>query len=173
MDAFAVSITSGVALKNNFKLKSVLKVVIFLTFFQAAMPLLGWIFGIEFSLYIKNVDHWIAFVLLVGIGSKMIYDSLSKSKDDAFNPLDNKVLFFLSLATSIDALAVGVSFAFLDISILFSVVIIASITFILVVLGTIIGKVSGERLKKKAEIFGGIVLGVIGCKILIEHLNLF
>ncbi|MGN7300686.1 manganese efflux pump [Ferdinandcohnia sp. SAFN-114] len=112
--------------------------------------------------------------LLLFIGIKMIYDSLTEVEETrTINPLNNKVLLFLSLATSIDALAVGVTFAFLDVSILFSIISIGIITFILSTLGIIIGKISGERLKKKAELFGGIVLALIGIKILLEHLNVY
>ena len=174
MDAFAVSITSGVVLKKHFSIKNILKIGIFFTVFQALMPLIGWILGSRFSFYIKNVDHWIAFTLLLFIGIKMIYDSLTEVEETrTINPLNNKVLLFLSLATSIDALAVGVTFAFLDVSILFSIISIGIITFILSTLGIIIGKISGERLKKKAELFGGIVLALIGIKILLEHLNVY
>lgn len=172
MDAFAVSITSGVVLKKRFNLKNLLKIGLFFTFFQALMPLIGWLLGIKFSIYIKNYDHWIAFVLLLCIGVKMVYDSFQEAEQNTqLNPVDSKVLLFLALATSIDALAVGVSFAFLDISIVFSIISIGIITFILSTVGILIGKLSGERLKKKAELFGGIVLALIGLKILLEHLS--
>lgn len=171
MDAFAVSITSGAVLKNRFTIKNILKISIFFTVFQALMPLIGWILGSRFSFYIKNVDHWIAFTLLLLIGFKMIYDSFTGAEENqSINPLNNKVLLFLSLATSIDALVVGVTLAFLDVSILFSIICIGIITFTLSTIGIIIGKLSGDKLKKKAELFGGIVLALIGIKILLEHL---
>lgn len=133
-----------------------------------SFPNTGWMLGSRFSSYIENVDHWIAFTLLLFIGIKMIFDSFTEVEENqSINPLDHKVLLFLSLATSIDALAVGVTFAFLDVSILFSIISIGIITFILSTLGIIIGKISGERLKKKAELFGGIVLALIGIKILL------
>jgi len=172
MDAFAVSISSGTLLKERFLLKNILKIGLFLTFFQALMPLVGWLLGNQFSLYIKTVDHWAAFFLLGIIGVKMIFDSIKDGGNNSeINPLNNKVLVYLSLATSIDALAVGVSFAFLDVSILFSIICIGVITFVLSLVGILIGKLSGERLKKKAGLFGGLVLMLIGIKILLEHLG--
>ncbi|GAA0343365.1 manganese efflux pump MntP family protein [Bacillus carboniphilus] len=173
MDAFAVSITSGVVLKKKFNIKTLLKIGLFFTFFQALMPLIGWGLGSRFSIYIKNFDHWVAFVLLLLIGIKMVYDSIAEEDEKTLNPADNRVLLFLSLATSIDALAVGVSFAFLDISILFAVFSIGVVTFVLTIVGILLGKISGDRLKKKAELFGGIVLALIGTKILLEHLHIF
>jgi len=174
MDAFAVSITSGTIIKERFRLNNILKIGLFLAFFQALMPLVGWGFGSQFSLYIENIDHWIAFFLLGTIGVKMVFDSIKNEDNNSrVNPLDNKVLIYLSIATSVDALAVGVSFAFLDVSILFSIICIGITTFILSIIGIFIGKLSGERLKKKAELFGGIVLMLIGIKILLEHLGLF
>lgn len=173
MDAFAVSITSGTILKERFRLNNIVKIGLFLTFFQALMPLVGWGFGNQFSFYIKSIDHWIAFFLLGIIGVKMVFDSIkSEENDSQINPLNNKVLIYLSLATSIDALAVGVSFAFLDVSILFSIICIGITTFVLSVIGIYIGKLSGERLKKKAGLFGGFVLMFIGVKILLEHLGI-
>ncbi|MDZ5472382.1 manganese efflux pump MntP family protein [Bacillus sp. 31A1R] len=174
MDAFAVAITSGSVLKERFRLNNILKIGLFLTFFQAFMPLVGWGFGSQFSFYIKNVDHWIAFFLLGIIGVKMVIDSINSQEDEGspINPLNNKVLIYLSLATSIDALAVGVGFAFLNVSILFSIICIGITTFLLSIIGIFIGKLSGERLKKKAGIFGGFVLILIGLKILLEHLGI-
>lgn len=173
MDVFAVSITSGTILKERFRLSNILKIGLFLTFFQALMPLVGWAFGRQFSFYIKNLDHWIAFFLLGIIGVKMVYDSIkSDESDSTINPLNTKVLVSLSIATSIDALAIGVSFAFLDVSIIFSIISIGITTFVLSLIGILIGKLSGEKLKKKAGIFGGFVLILIGIKILLEHLEI-
>ncbi|WP_102346119.1 manganese efflux pump MntP [Bacillus sp. Marseille-P3661] len=173
MDAFAVSITSGTVLKEKFRVNNILKIGLFLTLFQALMPLVGWGFGSQFTFYIKNIDHWIAFFLLGIIGVKMVYDSIKNEENDSYiNPLNNKVLLYLSLATSIDALAVGVSFAFLNVSILFSIICIGVTTFVLSIIGIFIGKLSGERLKKKAGLFGGFVLILIGIKILVEHLGI-
>ncbi|TFB13291.1 manganese efflux pump [Filobacillus milosensis] len=174
MDAFAVSISSGTILKDKVKLKNILKIGLFFTFFQALMPLVGWGLGNQFSFYIKSFDHWIAFLLLGAIGVKMIIDSISTTDGRAHdNPLNNRVLIYLSFATSIDALAVGVSFAFLEVSILFSIISIGITTFILSFIGVLIGQLSGERLNKKAELFGGMVIVFIGVKILLEHLNIF
>lgn len=171
MDAFAVAITSGILI-SNLQFKNAIKIGLFFGFFQGFMPLLGWLAGINFSAYIVRFDHWIAFVVLSFIGLKMIYESMKEEADESnFNPLDNKVLFLLALATSIDALAVGVSFAFLQVSIIYSIVVIAIITFFVSALGVLIGKKSGELLKKRAEIAGGLILTFIGTKILLEHLN--
>lgn len=172
MDAFAVSVTSGIIIKN-LQLRNALKIGIFFGFFQGFMPLLGWLAGINFSDYITKYDHWIAFILLSFIGIKMLREALADDDDKSdFNPLNNKVLLMLAIATSIDALAVGVSFAFLKVSIFSSVCIIGIITFVLSTLGVYIGKMSGELLKKKAELTGGIILTLIGTKILLEHLNI-
>ncbi|QOR64835.1 manganese efflux pump [Cytobacillus suaedae] len=121
-----------------------------------------------------DARHLIAFILLGIIGAKMIFDSIiSDANDTRVNPLNNKVLIYLSLDTSIDALEVGVSFAFLNVSILFSIICIAITTLVLSVIGIYIGKLSGERLKKQAGLFGGFVLMFIGTKILLEHLGFF
>ncbi len=172
MDAFAVSITSGIVI-NHLQIKNALKIGLFFGFFQGFMPLIGWLAGIKFSDYIVQFDHWVAFIVLGFIGIKMIYESFKEDEEKSdFNPLNNKVLFFLAIATSIDALAVGVSFAFLKVSILYSVIVIGVITFLTSFLGVYIGKKSGELLKRKAEITGGIILTLIGTKILLEHLNI-
>lgn len=175
MDALAVSITYGATLKKV-GIKEALRIGGFFGFFQALMPLLGWLMGVKFQNYIARVDHWIAFLLLSVIGGKMVYETLTNKEDcdDNFEKtLDNKTLFMLAIATSIDALAVGVSFAFLEVSILNSIIIIGIITFDLCFIGVLIGKKCGELLKRNAEIIGGIVLILIGIKILLEHLNIF
>ncbi|MFA7711030.1 MAG: manganese efflux pump MntP family protein [Candidatus Neomarinimicrobiota bacterium] len=170
MDAFAVSITCGLAIQPHNKRKF-LKVPLAFGGFQALMPLIGWLAGQSLQRYIVDFDHWIAFGLLTYIGVRMIYNSLSK-KDcpPEFDPSNNQVLLGLSVATSIDALAVGITFAFLNIKIIIPVIIIGLVTFFISFFGIIIGKRVGCYLGKKVEVCGGIVLIGIGLKILLEHL---
>lgn len=172
-DAFAVSVSSGITIKNVDWMNS-LKIALFFGAFQAAMPLLGWAAGQQFSRYIIQYDHWIAFALLTFIGGKMIYETWKdgKGEGEQSNPLDNKVLFLLAVATSIDALAVGISFAFLKVAIVKSVLIIGLITFGLSFIGVHLGDKSGHYLKEYAGYVGGVVLIGIGVKILLEHLSI-
>lgn len=148
-----------------------LKLGSFSGFFQAFMPLVGWFCSLKFSNYIKSYDHWVAFILLLIIGLKMIYETTT-DEDNNFNPLNNKILLLLAIATSIDALAVGVSFACLKVAILPSVMIIGWTTFILSAPGVFIGKTGGNLLQNKAQIIGGLILIFIGTRILFEHLNI-
>lgn len=170
MDAFAVSISNGIVLKQvNFK--AAFKIGLFFGAFQGIMPVIGWFAGMTFSDYITSFDHFIAFILLAFIGGNMIYESI-KGDDDkkTKDPNNTKVLLIMAIATSIDALAVGVSFAMVKTPIMLPAIIIASTTFIISVIGVFIGKRVGELFKKRAEILGGIVLILIGFKILIEHM---
>lgn len=171
MDAFAVAICKGLSL-NKLKLKNILMVAFFFGLFQAAMPLIGYFLGLQFKSYIQSIDHWISFILLCVIGLKMIKEALSEKEEykcDLFN-LTN--ILILSLATSIDALAVGVTFAFLSVQILPAVLLIGSITFLLSAIGVKIGHVFGNRFQSKAELAGGLILIFMGTKILIQHLEL-
>ena len=171
MDAFAVSITSGLTIKS-LKINNALKIAIFFGLFQAIMPLIGWLAGLSFRDFISDVDHWMAFGLLSVIGCKMIYESskmeLNKKK---INPLNIYVLLVLSVATSIDALAVGLSLSFLKVSIVLPAVIIGIVTFLLSIIGVYFGNRFGHYFERKIEIFGGLILICIGIKILIEHLT--
>jgi putative Mn2+ efflux pump MntP len=170
MDAFAVSIASGVTLKG-LKTTGALKIAASFGIFQAIMPLIGWFAGKSFSSFIVGVDHWIAFCLLSMVGVKMIYESTKMdSIEKRFDPLKPSVLLVLSLATSIDALAVGVTFSFLNISIITPVIVIGLITFFLAFIGGMFGNRLGSFLEGKIEIFGGLILIGIGLKILLEHL---
>ena len=170
MDAFAVSISSGVTI-NKMKIRHALLIASFFGFFQAIMPVFGWLSAIWFKDYMPKIDHWIAFFLLLGVGSKMIYESFRNTeKEDEKNALNIYVLFLLSIATSIDAFAVGISFSFLNISILKPVFLIGIITFILSFIGTYLGRIFGHIFENKLEILGGIVLIIMGIKILIEGL---
>lgn len=169
MDAFAVSITSGITIRKM-KLRHAFMISSFFGFFQAIMPLLGWTVGLSFRSYIQSLDHWIAFFLLGFIGTKMIIDSRKEDKEDSFDPLNVYILFTLSIATSIDALAVGITFSFLDIEIWQTSFVIGIITFIICLIGTKIGKTYGHLLEDKVEVAGGLILIAIGLKILIQHL---
>jgi manganese efflux pump family protein len=170
MDAFAVAVASGFILKQP-KVRHAFKIAFFFGSFQAVMPVLGWMAGKGFQSLIAGVDHWIAFGLLSFIGSKMILEAFKPiSKEEEIKPLNTWVLFMLAVATSIDALAVGVSFAFLKVLILKPVVAIGTITFTLSFLGVFIGKKVGHFLEHKVKILGGLILIGIGTKILIEHL---
>jgi putative Mn2+ efflux pump MntP len=173
MDAFAVSICTSITLRE-IKFKQALKVAFFFGMFQAIMPLMGWLAGIGFRRLIGQIDHWIAVGLLGVIGGKMIVESFKIKKSQCeireSDPLNLSLLLGLSIATSIDALAAGVSFGVLKLNIWLVITIIGSITFVLSFLGTRIGKRLGCQFSSKVEILGGIMLVGIGIKILAEHL---
>lgn len=175
MDAFAVSICKGLNMKK-INYKHALIIGGFFGGFQALMPLLGWALGSQFEQYIESVDHWIAFILLAFIGGKMVYDSIKGGDDDEESShqdkLDIKELFMLAVATSIDALAVGVTFAFLKVSIVPSITLIGITTFVISVGGVVIGNRFGSKYKNKAEIAGGMILILIGLKILLEGVGI-
>lgn len=171
MDAFAVSVCKGMVMgKPKFKYAAL--IALFFGGFQALMPFIGWLFGKQFDSAIKAYDHWIAFLLLAFLGGKMIYDGLrregesEKYKDN----IDIKELLLLAIATSIDALAVGVTLAFLEVSLAEAVSIIGVTTFVITFCGVYIGAKTGELLKDKAQIAGGGILIIIGIKILVDHL---
>lgn len=173
MDAFAVSICKGLQMKKiNYGHGTV--IALFFGAFQGLMPLLGWLLGSSFGRYITEADHWIAFVLLAFIGGKMIYEALHGDDGgeaaESGDVLDIRELFILSVATSIDALAVGITFALLpDTSIWASITVIAAVTFVLSLIGVIIGNRFGVKYKSRAELFGGLILVLMGLKILLEH----
>lgn len=171
MDAFAVSVCKGLAMK---KLSWKKAVVIGLWFggFQALMPALGYLLGTRFERYVTAIDHWIAFVLLVLIGANMIREALSADEEKANDSVDVKTMFLLAVATSIDALAVGITYAFLQVRIVPAVSLIGIITLVLSITGVKIGNVFGLKYKTRAEIFGGVILILMGLKILLEHLGL-
>ena len=170
MDAFAVSITLGLSVKKS-KIKETLIPGIYFGFFQAFMPLIGYFAGINFANKIQSLDHWVAFVLLGFIGGKMIKDSFSKEETKiSKNPFRFNTMLLLAIATSIDALAVGVTFAFFEINIFRAIMIIGLTTFCISVIGVKIGNIFGTKFKSKAEFIGGAILIILGLKILIEHL---
>ena len=175
MDAFAVSVCKGLAMRKVNK-KQAIVIGLFFGGFQALMPLLGWTLGIQFEQYITSIDHWIAFILLGFIGGKMIVEAV-KPDDESVEvkemdpPLNIKEMFVLAIATSIDALAVGITFAFLDYPIVESIIIIGISTFVISIIGVYIGNFFGSKYKQKAELAGGIILVLLGVKILLEHLG--
>lgn len=169
-DTLAVSITTGLAI-CKIRFTQALRIAIVLAFFQALMPLLGWFLGIQVREYIKDFDHWIAFVLLLLIGGKMIVEAFKKEEEKkGFNPLKPMVLIGIAIATSIDALVVGVSFAFIQVDIVTTIGIIGFLTFMVSMIGVFIGKKTGNLFGKKVEILGGFILIGIGVKILLQHL---
>ncbi len=184
MDAFAVSICKGLAMKK-ITLKKSLIVGAWFGAFQGLMPAIGYLLGIRFEEYITSIDHWIAFVLLGIIGGNMIKEALSKEEEETSDSLAIKEMLMMAIATSIDALAVGITFAFLqeeriegagllqqNLSILPAVLVIGFITFSLSCLGVKIGNIFGLKYKSKAELLGGVILILIGTKILLEHLGI-
>ena len=168
MDAFAVSICKGLSL-GKIRGKHMCIAGTWFGGFQALMPLIGYVLGSFFADMITKYDHWIAFVLLAFIGGKMLVEAFGEEeKVDA--KMDSKTMFILAVATSIDALAVGVTFSFLEVSIIPATIFIGCITFIFSAAGVKIGSIFGEKYKSKAEILGGVILILIGVKILLEAL---
>lgn len=183
MDAFAVSICKGLSLKKV-SFKQCVIVGLYFGGFQGLMPLIGYILGSQFKDYITSVDHWIAFILLTFIGFNMVRESREKDDEElnipeaAVGEEQENVLGFngmvmLAIATSIDALAVGVTFAFLQVNIIPAVSFIGIITFVLSMIGVKVGNIFGSKYKSKAEFAGGIILILMGLKILLEHLGMF
>ena len=171
MDAFAVSICKGLSMQKIDK-KYTLCIGLFFGGFQALMPLTGYLLGSQFSGYIERFDHWIAFILLAFIGFNMVRESREEEEEEKpFAGVDFKELLLLAVATSIDALAVGVTFAFLEVSIVPAITIIGCTTFIISIAGVYVGNVFGARYKSRAELTGGVILILIGLKILLEHLG--
>lgn len=173
MDAFAVSVCKGLSTRH---LKPAHYLVTGLWFggFQALMPAVGYLLGSSFEQYIVSIDHWIAFALLAFIGGNMVKESLSDEEETADDSFSVKTMFILAVATSIDALAVGITFALLpDVHILTAIASIGAVTFLLSAVGLRVGNVFGLRYKSRAEMVGGIVLILIGAKILLEHLGIF
>ena len=176
MDAFAVSVCKGLGMRKVLWGQAVI-IAAFFGVFQAVMPLIGWAVGTQFEQFITPVDHWIAFALLAFIGGKMLWDAFHDDDDDEVEAvdepkLDYKELVMLAVAKSIDALAVGISFAFLQVNIVPAVCIIGVTTFILSLVGVKGGNVFGSRYERIATIVGGVVLICIGLKILLEHLGI-
>lgn len=185
MDAFAVAICKGLGMKR-IDYRQAFVIAFAFGFFQALMPLIGWLLGASFEYFITPIDHWIAFFLLAFIGGKMLYDGIRGENEAAYDEasegaggsspanqkLDLKELLMLAIATSIDALAVGITFAFLGVNIWLAITIIGITTFCLSFIGVVIGNQFGSRFERPATIIGGCVLILIGLKILLEHLGI-
>ena len=179
MDAFAVAVCKGLGM-HRVNYKHAVIIALFFGGFQALMPLVGWALGTQFESFVTPVDHWIAFVLLAFIGGKMLWDAFHEEKDDedgcgcykTDGCLDLRELTLLAVATSIDALAVGITFAFLQVDIVPAIVTIGITTFVLSLVGVIVGNQFGSRFERPATIAGGVVLILLGVKILLEHLGI-
>ena len=169
MDAVAVAIASGLSAKT-LRLRDAFKMATFFGVFQAVMPLGGYLLGAMFADVLGAYDHWIAFILLGSLGIKMIADSRNAGEANVASPFDTNKLLVLAVATSLDAFAVGISFSLLDVSLLETVIVIGMATFLLCLPAVWFGARLGKSMAKHAEVFGGIVLILIGSKILIEHL---
>lgn len=171
MDAFAVSICKGLSMeKMNWK--NVVIIALYFGVFQALMPLIGYFLGMTFESIVITFDHWVAFALLTLIGGGMIKESFDDEDDKKNDKVDFKTMVVLAIATSIDALAIGITFAFFDVNIVLAVSIIGIITFIISVLGVKIGNRFGDKYQNKAQLMGGIILVLLGFKILLEHLGI-
>ncbi|NVO10628.1 MAG: manganese efflux pump [Bacteroidales bacterium] len=169
-DTFAVSVSSGL-IRKEIVFWQAARIAFFLATFQAVMPVLGWLGGITIRNWIEPFDHWVALGILTILGVKMLLESQKSSDDKNIDPLDIKVIISMALATSIDAFAVGISFAIIEVNMLLAVIIIGLVTFIASMLGILFGKKTGSRFGQKMEIIGGIILIAIGIKIVIEHYN--
>ncbi|MEO0292682.1 MAG: manganese efflux pump MntP family protein [candidate division WOR-3 bacterium] len=171
MDAFSVSIINGSIIKK-LKIRHAFRMAFSFGFFQALMPMIGWCIGLSFIKYIQNFDHWFAFLLLSFIGGKMIYKSRRINEEIKKDCITFIELFILSIATSIDALAIGLSFSFLQVKIIIPALTIGGITFIICLIGFYIGDKIGNFIKTNMELFGGLILIIIGIKIVIEHITI-
>ena len=175
MDAFAVSVCKGLGM-HRVNYAHALVIALFFGVFQGLMPVIGWLVGSAFAVYVTTVDHWIAFALLAFVGGKMLWDAFhdegEEEDETVTHKLDLRELFMLAIATSIDALAVGISFSFLQIDIVAAALIIGCTTFVLSLGVVVVGNRFGARFEKPSQIAGGIVLIAIGLKILLEHLGL-
>lgn len=170
MDAFAVAVCKGLAMPKM-RWRQAAGIALSFGFFQAVMPVIGWLLGRRFEVYITSVDHWIAFALLALIGGKMIWDAFHEEEEALEDKFSFRELLVLSVATSIDAMAVGITFAFLQVQIIPAATLIGCVTCILSLAGVCAGRRFGNAYKNKATLAGGIILCLIGLKILLEHLG--
>lgn len=171
MDAFAVSICKGLAMKEATVGKAVI-VGGWFGGFQALMPALGFLLGTQFQKQITAIDHWIAFILLGIIGANMVKEACCEEEEEASSSLEFREMLVLAIATSIDALAVGITFAFLKVNIFAAIAVIGICTFFIAAFGVKIGNIFGTKYQRKAELVGGIILILLGLKILLEHLGI-
>ena len=168
MDAFSVAICKGLSMKK-IEIKKAIMIGLYFGIFQGVMPVIGFLLGNTFAETIERCDHWIAFILLAIIGINMIREAFDED-EEVNDKVDFKSMIWLAIATSIDALTVGITFSFLNVNIYFAAILIAIITFVLSILGVVIGNKFGCKYKAKAEIAGGVILVLIGTKIVLEHL---
>lgn len=176
MDAFAVSVCKGLGMRKLNK-KQALIIGLYFGGFQALMPFVGWLLGSQFQKYITSIDHWIAFILLGFIGGKMMIEAVREWNEEEVvdvmdAPIDHKNMLVLAVATSIDALAVGITFAFLGTPIVEAITIIGITTMVISIAGVVVGNFFGSRYKSKADFIGGLILVLLGLKILLEHLGI-
>ncbi len=171
MDAFAVSVCKGLSM-DRLKIKNAVIIGLYFGIFQAGMPMIGYLLGVQFQSKITAIDHWIAFILLALIGLNMIRESRSKEEEETNDSVDFRTMIVLAIATSIDALAIGITFAFLRTNIFVAAAIIGCVTFVTSLIGVKIGNLFGARYKSKAEFAGGMILILLGTKILLEHLGI-
>ena len=169
MDAFAVSICKGMSMKRM-NWRKALTIGMYFGGFQALMPVIGYFLGTAFESIITNIDHWVAFILLGIIGGNMIKEAFEDESENCNDEVGFKTMIMLAIATSIDALAVGITFAFLKVNLIAAISMIGVITFVLSVIGTKIGNRFGDKYESKAELVGGVILVLLGIKILLEHL---
>lgn len=176
MDAFAVSVCKGLGMRKLNK-KQALIIGLYFGGFQALMPFVGWLLGSQFQKYITSIDHWIAFILLGFIGGKMMIEAVREWNEEEVvdvmdAPIDHKNMLVLAVATSIDALTVGITFAFLGTPIVKAITIIGITTMVISIAGVVVGNFFGSKYKSKAEFIGGLILVLLGLKILLEHLGI-
>lgn len=176
MDAFAVSVCKGLGMRKLNK-KQALIIGLYFGGFQALMPFVGWLLGSQFQKYITSIDHWIAFILLGFIGGKMMIEAVREWNEEEVvdvmdAPIDHKNMLVLAVATSIDALTVGITFAFLGTPIVEAITIIGITTMVISIAGVVVGNFFGSKYKSKAEFIGGLILALLGLKILLEHLGI-
>ncbi len=169
MDAFAVSICKGLCLKD-ITFKKSLKVGLYFGGFQALMPVIGFVLGDFFANFLVSIDHWVVFVLLVIIGVNMIFETITNNQDNYDDQINLRSMFIPALATSIDALAVGITFAFLKVNLLLAITMIGIVAFVFTAFGVRIGNSVGKKFENKAKILGGLILIGIAIRILLEHL---
>lgn len=168
-DTFAISVSCGLVM-NHILFWQAVRFALIMAIFQGINPLIGWLAGNGIEKYMMHFGHWLAFILLLIIGIRMIVESLKKKESRTLNPLKFSTLVGLALATSIDALIVGISLAFSDVNIYLTILVIGGVTFIASMLGILFGKKTGERFSRKLEIVGGVTIILIGAKILVQHL---
>lgn len=171
MDAFAVSICKGLSMKKM-SWKNAIIIALYFGIFQALMPLIGYFLGMTFESIVTTFDHWVAFALLTLLGGGMIKESFDNEDEKKNDKIDFKTMVVLAIATSIDALAIGITFAFFDVNIVLAISLIGIITFIISILGVKIGNRFGDKYQNKAQLLGGIILVLLGFKILLEHLGI-